>query len=275
MVSVAVAAFCTTWNPCGWISGVLLLPIPAALAISEYYAVFRNSPAAAVVTVILLLLVGGLALVAFIALVGVTLLNDHPFPPLSFVLSNLGIGLWGCVAGWINLVWLRRLKQVALRSTTAKPIRFSWSDVLPALAAIACIVVLAVYFVHNEPPQYAENVSREQAPFGLPEAARNVSFCRGVRGAIAFEFSVDEASFIEWVESGVGSLESQTAGVSVQRITRPYTILRYTALMPESKAPHTITLSNGLYYDWSKADRGVHAAFDRTTGRAYYYFHAH
>lgn len=39
--------------------------------------------------------------------------------------------------------------------------------------------------------------------------------------------------------------------------------------------PDEITINDGLIYTWSNEDRGVQAAFDRTTNRAYYFAHFH
>jgi hypothetical protein len=50
---------------------------------------------------------------------------------------------------------------------------------------------------------------------------------------------------------------------------------RYYVYSTELKGPDRITINSGLSYSWSKEDRGVHAAFDRTTGRAYYQAHFH
>ncbi|MEZ6089903.1 MAG: hypothetical protein R3C05_18120 [Pirellulaceae bacterium] len=148
-------------------------------------------------------------------------------------------------------------------------------ELLVAVTAIACVPALAVYFVRSTPPRYAENVPRDKAPFGLPAEASDVSFCQGFRGTIAYEFAIKEDAFIEWVESGIGSVESDAAKVAIQPITAPYSIPRYSSLMATLTGPDSITIANGLYYAWSKEDRGVHAAFDRSTNRAYYFAHFH
>lgn len=146
---------------------------------------------------------------------------------------------------------------------------------LLGIAAIAFVVCLVSGFVRSTPPRYAEHVTRDKAPFGLPANATDISFCQGVRGTIAYEFTIDEDDFKAWVASGIGSFESNAASVPVAPITTPYTIRRYNALTRDLTGPEEITITQGLYYDWSKEDRGVHAAYDRTTGRAYYFAHFH
>tara|TARA_Y100001933_G_scaffold215598_1_gene222344 strand:- start:179 stop:736 length:558 start_codon:yes stop_codon:yes gene_type:complete len=124
-------------------------------------------------------------------------------------------------------------------------------------------------------PRYAENVPVAEAPFGLPADATDVSFYQGFRGTIAYEFTIDETSFREWVADGIGSIESNASNTELEQITTPVSITRYNAYSPELNGPDSITVNNGLYYSWSFEDRGVYAVFDSTTDRAYYFAHFH
>ena len=148
-------------------------------------------------------------------------------------------------------------------------------EILAMITVIAVVMALAAYFIRTSPPQYAENVSRDEAPFGLPACARDVSFCQGQRGTIAFEFAIDERGFIDWVKSGIGSFESEAAQIPLREITTPQKIHRYHLLVPGRTGADSITVSSGLYYHWSEEDRGVTAIFDRATRRAYYFSHSH
>ena len=58
-------------------------------------------------------------------------------------------------------------------------------------------------------------------------------------------------------------------------ITAPFKITCYSALSSELSGPDSITVTNGLCYEWYKEDRGIYAAFDRSTNRAYYSAHFH
>jgi hypothetical protein len=129
--------------------------------------------------------------------------------------------------------------------------------------------------IRSTPPPYAEHVERADAPFSLPEGATDVSFCQGVRGMTAFEFTTDEEAFRKWVESGIGSSESQAANVPLSPITAPITITRYNALSKRLKGPRSVTVNSGLHYRWSYEDGGIYAVFDSSTNRAYFYAYYH
>ncbi len=276
LISAAIAMFTVTWDPCSFIGGAILLPLPAALAIQQFRGTFRYDATAALVSSVLQFLVSGFALFAFAMTLGEMIVEDIRIPWTSLILPMLGTGLVAGASGWMNLSWSRRLKRsAAADARTVVRASFSRRELLVALTAIACVTALVTYFVRSTPPRYAENVARYKAPFDLPAEATEISFCQGYRGTIAYEFTIDENGFVEWLESGIGSLESDAANVSLQPITVPYSIRRYNSLAANLTGPDSITIANGLHYDWSKEDRGVHAAFDRTTNRAYYYAHFH
>lgn len=268
--------FTVTWDPCPLIGGAIVLPLPAVLAIQQYRGTFRYNAKAALISSVLLFIVAGLASLAFAMTLGEMIVEEVRIPWMSLLLPILATGVVSGASAWMNLSWSRRLKRSATTDElTADRTRFSLRELLIAVVAIACVTVLVTYFVRTTPPRHAENVSRDKAPFGLPAEATEISYCQGFRGTIAYEFTIDEEGFVEWVESGIGSLESDAASVSLQPITAPYSIRRYYGLTANLTGPDSITITNGLYYDWSKEDRGVYAAFDRTTNRAYYYAHFH
>ena len=41
LVSVAIAAFTVTWDPCSLIGGAIILPLPVALAIQQYLSLIH------------------------------------------------------------------------------------------------------------------------------------------------------------------------------------------------------------------------------------------
>jgi hypothetical protein len=275
--SVALAMmWAVAWDPCSFIGGGILLPIPSFLACRQYGAVAWSDSRAARTSAILLFLIGGLALLMFAVNLGEMINAKVRIPWFSLMAPLLGVGVFAISAAWMNLRWSRRLKLVATTSGDAAPIiRLSRRDALAGLSVVDLVAALVLYIVKSTPPQYAEHVAREQAPFGLPAGARDVSYCQGFRGTIAYEFTIDENRFVEWVESGVGSLESNAAGVPLKPIAEPFTITRYYALTKGREGPDSATIKDGLSYSWTKEDRGVYAAFDRATGRAYYFAHFH
>ena len=145
---------------------------------------------------------------------------------------------------------------------------------LPA-APLTLAAALATYFVLTEPPRCGEHVTRDQAPVNVPPGAVDVSYCRGVRGIVAYEFTTTEPEFRQWAEDGIGSTESQAANVALKPVNGRYAILRYPSLTEQAPDYVEAVITDGLYYEWRKEDRGVYAAFDRRTNRAYYHAHFH
>jgi hypothetical protein len=276
LISIAIAAFTVTWDPCSVLGGVILLPLPTVLAVQQYRGAFRANASAAFTSAVLLFVVAGIGLFGFVTTFGELVLEGMGLPWWDLLVPMLMIGIAAGLAGWLNLRWSRRIRRIAVTfSDTIGSPQFSLRELLGAFAAIQGVIALATYIVYSTPPQYAENVSRDAAPFGLPPRASDVSYCRGSRGTIAYEFSIDEGGFIEWVRSGIGSLECQSAGVELKPIVTPYRIRRYYAISLDLQGPDEIVIADGLYYAWYKEDRGVYAAFDRKTGRAYYFAHSY
>ena len=271
LVSVAIAAFTVTWDPCSLIGGAIILPLPAALAIQQYRATFRGVGAAALTAAVLLFIVGGLAAFAFATSFGEIAMVGGELPWFGLLLPMLAVAIVGLLGGWLNLRWRRKLPRTA----TDAEWRFSLREILAAVAAICVLTGLTASFIRSTPPRYAENVSVAEAPFGLPANAIDVSFCQGFRGTIAYEFTIDETSFREWVAEGIGSVESNASNTELEPITSPESISRYNRLSTDLNGPDSITVTSGLHYTWWFEDRGVYAVFDSTTNRAYYYAHFH
>lgn len=276
LVSAAIAMFAVTWDPCSLIGGAILLPFPVILAFQQYCGTFRNIAKAAKRSAVLLFVLAGFAFLGFILTLGEMIVEGVQIPWTSLILPMLAVVVISGISGWLNLCWSRELKRSLTEDAHAGVrVLFSKREILVAVAAATCVTAVVTYLIRSTPPRYAENVARDRAPIDLPAEATKISFCQGFRGTIAYEFTIDEKGFVEWVESGIGSLESDAANVSIRATKEPYTIPRYTSLMESSTAPESITITDGLYYDWSEEDRGIYAAFDRTSNRAYYYAHFH
>jgi hypothetical protein len=274
LISMGISAFAALWDPCAVFTSVWTLAYSSALAFQQYRGTFRRHPGAAFMAAVLLFFVGALATLTCALMLGASAGAGGRIPWGSPLLPQLAIAATSFLAGWSNLQWSRQLRVAGPPEVhSAANSRFSLRELLLGITAIGAVTAMVSSFVRSIPPKYAEHVSRDHAPFGLPATASDISFCQGIRGTIAFEFTIAEDEFIAWVESGIGSLESNSANVALQPITTPYTIRRYYTLTRELTGPESITITKGLFYDWSKEDRGVHAAYDRTTGRAYYFAH--
>jgi hypothetical protein len=264
-----------TWDPCSMIAGVMILPVPIALGLQQYRGTFRNNSNAASTSSLILFIVGGLALAMVISALSEIASEARQIPWMACI-PLLATGIVCGAAAWMNRSWAWRLeKSMTIAANTNESAKYSTQDRWAAVTAMICIIGLVIYFILAEPPQYAEHVSRDNALSSVPSQAIDISFCQGARGIVAYEFTIEEQGFVDWVQAGIGSIEAIAAKVPVRPIAKPYTIIRYNALTQKLSGPDLITISNGLYYEWTKEDRGVYAAFDRTTGRAYYHAHFH
>lgn len=264
-------------NPFAMIGAVFFFPPLLVLAIQQYRGTFRAVPSAATTACILFYIFSGFWIFAFVVTVGDAVAHGTALKMMAVILVPISLLAVTCFAfGWINGIWSRRLRAARDASLFVGRRRgLSLRESLTGIGVIVVMTGITFYQIHSSPPCFAEHIDRSAAPFGLPKDAADVSYCKGFRGTIAFEFSVGEASFRRWVESDIGSIESESSGVSLREVTDPFTMRRYGALRRELNGPESVTVLDGLYYEWSKEDRGVYAAFDRTTGRAYYYFHAY
>lgn len=273
--SVGISALTITWDPCSaLLAGAFFLPLSAALGLQQYRGTFWRNRKAALFAAICLFIVGGLLWLMFITNLGETLLSGERVGLLlDMFWPMLIVGTFAGIAGWANLKWSRRLKVEGV-PTPVRRWQFTLRDLLVGVAVIAELTASVTILVGQISPQYAEHVAPEEVPFELPANARDVSYCRGVRGSIAYEFTIDEEGFKDWINSGVGSIESISANVTLNSITSPVTIARFNSLSSGLNGPQSITITNGLFYSWSKEDRGVHAAFDRNKSRAYFEAHS-
>ncbi|MCA9261196.1 MAG: hypothetical protein KDA61_18400 [Planctomycetales bacterium] len=254
----------------------MTLPFPVWLAYTQYRGTFQRRAESARTAGILLSATSGVALFVFAMTCGELVTNGVDIPWKSLLLPMLSFAVFCCVAAQSNFRWTRRLNSDANAGRAAgTPIKASRHDIIATVAMLAGATVVASYLISSATPEYAEHVARDQAPFGLPSDARDVSFCHGPRGTIAYEFGTAEASFVSWVEAGIGSLESSAAHVALRPINGSYGIARYHRLNQKLDGPKSVEILDGLFYEWTKEDRGVYAAYDRKSGRAYYFAHFH
>jgi len=259
-----------------------LLPFPVALAISQYLAVFRRNVKSATIAAVLLFCPGGLAGLVFVMTageIGMEGMKGIDLVPGFLLLPILVPCTASVLLGWINWRWRETMKASAHdspgESSGLRPLQFSLRELLAAVTVLAVVMGLAAYFSKPAQPRYAEHVDQSRAPSSIPDGASDISFCHGYRGTIAYEFTIDEQGFRDWVNSGIGSLESEAARVQIEPIKGPHKIYRYCCLTSELIGPDEATVTQGLHYSWSKEDRGVHAVFDSVANRAYYFAHSH
>lgn len=126
------------------------------------------------------------------------------------------------------------------------------------------------------PPHTAEHVAAANAGFDLPDGATDVSYYRH-DAWIAYEFTTDEQRFRDWIKGDRFAPEPGVEKfVGIAEIDEPFSIHRYLQGVrqeaneePANHGEDHATVTEGLEYVWEIEDRGVRAAFDRTTNRAY------
>ena len=272
LVSTSISAIADTGNPFSLIGGPIIFAISMSLVIQQYRATFRQVRSAATFAAVMLFIGGGFLAFALVVTFGEMVSRGVHLAWLGILLPVLAMSLFGAVAGWLNMRWSRKLPKLA---NSSPGFRFTIRELLAVTAMVSFVMALTTLFIRSDPPKYAEHVDISAAPFGLPENATDISFCRGNRGTIAYEFRTDETSFRDWVASGIGSMESITSGEMLVPIANPVFVRRYNVLSADLTGPDSITVDTGLHYVWSYEDRGVDAVFDSSTNRAYYYAHFH
>jgi len=280
LISAFIAAIVDELNPFALVSAGMLLPWCAVLAIQQYRGIFRGVPSGALTAAVLLFTASGLFLLVMLGTIAniVTCARDAItwgmiMPPLAVPLVGMAICL---LMASIDLRWANRLRRAyATGLARHKRSAVTGREGILLLAILAAMVGATSYMIASTPPRYAEHIDPAAAPFRLPAGASDVSYRKGYRGSITYEFNINEHRFRTWVASGIGSRESDLAGVTVKNITDAFTIPRYTGWVPQSNEPEEVTITDGLYYSWSRQDRGVYAGYDRSSGRAYYYAHFH
>jgi hypothetical protein len=272
-LSAALSLFVRLWDPCSWVSIVIFGSMSLALGAWQYRGVFRKSATAARNAGALLAVIGTLLLGTFVIgnaeIAWSSGSRFLPAMPEVFVVS-----LAMLLAATVNVRLSQRLRREPAAPTGPRW-RFSLFDALAALTVIAGVSACTAAMVRQIHPRCAEHVSASRVPTQLPADATDVSYCQGSRGTFACEFRCSEQAFREWIEGGIGSIESQAANIAIEEITAPISVRRFTVLQPNATGPETATITAGLEYAWSKEDRGVDAVFDRLHRRGYLFEHSH
>ncbi|WP_146462488.1 hypothetical protein [Rubripirellula tenax] len=117
----------------------------------------------------------------------------------------------------------------------------------------------------------ASNVpSKDFAIRELPDDASDIHFALnpGIRNPNSyFEFTTSETAFLAWAAHQP----------NVERVDKPqFIIYRYSDYPGETDDRGSIVVDDGYLFEWynpNDGDHGEHIAYDRSTGRAYYWSH--
>ena len=272
LVAVSIGAMASTFDPCSFISGVILLPVPLFIAVQQYRGVFHRQTGAAFAAACCLVVFG--ALFVFGAVVNV----------LEFVFDNRRTGVdWGkdwpgfCILAVIGLVGLTNIvlawqswrwsKLLALAGLGAAKRSFSLRELLAVITVIGLVAGCARWATDSR-PAIGIDVPPETAPRPVPSTAKNVCYSNGGRGTQFIEFTTDEATFRKWVAAEVEPLGHRKLGHQVHPLSA---FSSPTGVIGVDGERHE--LQRGLSYGWSFEDEGVSATFDADTGRAYFHVH--
>ena len=257
--------------------GVLIAPLFSVLAVQQYRGTFRGVPSAATTASVIQYGWGGLLLFGVATTAGEAMADSIAVSFLASVLVPMFLSAsFSLVSGRMNALWARCLRT-AFCAGAARPIQrgFSLRELILAVTVIAAMTAITTPLIRTAKPKFAEHIHAADAPFHSPAGATDVSYSRGFRGTVAFEFTCDELAFRDWVVAGIGSIEARAAAVPIREISSSHTITRYYAYASQLNGPTEIAVNSGLFYSWSREDRGVHAVYDRATGRGYYHAHYH
>lgn len=115
--------------------------------------------------------------------------------------------------------------------------------------------------------QVTYNATRDDVWLQLPADATRINrYQPGAMGPNTyFEFDTSEESFLAWV--------GRYRNAKLVNHSGPHRIYRYSAYGPNADPNDAVTIMNGLLFEWLEEDRGEHIAYDRDSGRAYYWSH--
>ena len=216
---------------------IFFIPVSILVGLLQYRATFRKDAASAQTVAVLMYCAGGFCIFASVVVV-IEVLWESTLSDVFAVLATISVpsfavGAYGLLCGWINWRWEKTLRQARLLShqdapEEADPAETENTDPEPlsrwqitawefflAVTIIATVTALTTYYVRSMAPRLGEHLTREEVPFRLPEGASDVCYYRFGPNR-AFEFTIDEAGFFAWVESGPGTLESEADNLPVE-----------------------------------------------------------
>ncbi len=265
LVGASIGAMASTFDPCSFISGVILLPVPLFIAVQQYRGVFHRQTGAAFAAACCLVVFG--ALFVFGAVVNVlefvfdnrrTGVDWSRDWPLFCILASIGlVGLTNVALGWRTIQWTRRLRAAGLPSLTRT---FSLRELLAMIAVIGLVAGIARLTVDRR-PSTGVNVPPDQAPVSVPATAKDVCYQNWGRGGYAVDFTTDEATLRTWIAE-VAVPPWDRAEVKPLQRTAECVVRDY--------RDNAWIATDVLEYSWSFEGNGAVAVFDPATGRAYY-----
>ncbi|HEY2837907.1 MAG TPA: hypothetical protein VGJ26_02075 [Pirellulales bacterium] len=255
---------------------VILWPLAILVAWSQYAAIVRHSLSAANRIYALLFFLCSMWGLFLVVTLGEGISKGINLRFSWWLFAIVGAVVFQLlIAARESLRWKRTLATAESAGYVSQKRTYTLREMFAATGYIAAVLGVSTAMMRDPPAKFGEHVKRNEAPEDVPAGATDLSFGRGHRGTIAYEFLIDEQGFVDWVNAGLGSIEAQSSGAKLREINGSASIRRYPVFIPNHPGETSATVLHGLEYLWSKEDRGVHAIFDRDTNRAYYEAHYH
>lgn len=257
-----------SWDPCAIFGGIIFFTGSLVLGGAQYLGTFRRDVRAAGFCCAILFAVGGLLLFGIAVATAEYLVKGGGNLPLGVAATFASVGSLFVTAGWLNYRWQAQLPLPSRDSRWAW--RLSLREILGFTTAAGVCLGIAMYFINTSPEHFAEHLEITNPPFGIPAGAKDISYCQGGRGTIAYEFTIDEARFRTWAEAEFAYRED-----TYHEENGRMRVTTYRTLLPGSRDVEQTEIPHALIYSWAESDAGTYAVFDRDTNRAYYFSHSH
>jgi hypothetical protein len=268
---IVVACATEPPNPFLYVGSAVTIPVGLLTALAQYRGTFRRVGSAA--TLVGNLLFGLAAFTAFglVANLGEVVAEGRSLDTM-FVIGGimlLVIFISGGM-GALNAAWARQITRDSWADADDGGRRgVSLRELMLGVATCAVMIGMTAHAIRTAPPVAGEHFDVADAPVNVPADASDVCFSRGLHGREAYEFTIDEAGFRQWI----AALETTGKPNAAEEISMPVTIARYVAYASQFPGDRDATISKGLFYDVTEGRRHGRTVFDRSTNRAYYESH--
>ncbi len=262
------------WNPFAMMGSFVILPGVMAVAYGQFNAVFRYRSESACWVYVMYFVLAGLAILGLAANLP-EVIQDKPFNRevfLDFVIHFggifLGVAAYFVFCGVLMMRWYRKIRRAGAEGVVLAGLlgRRIITEIFFAVFLVPLVLGGVYGHYRGEIIDFGEGVERVD---WLPETASKVSYYISYNYT-AYEFTIPEGDFLEWVKG---------KGWEVAEITSPVVVERYNQRKDRVKGqsevvqeePDTATVEAGLYYKELERDGGrTVVVYDRAKERAYY-----
>ena len=233
-----------SWDVCMGAFGVLLLPICTAIGVQQYRGTFRSAAGAAMFVAVALLLLSFLFAFGTVTNFCEAVWQGGFVEALGLFAFLLLYTAFLFVASLLNYGWATSLKGRPTQPSKS----FTLKELFGFVTAAAMVFGLAAFVAQDARTQYAEHLSPDETSLSVPPGASDICYCHGFRGTIAYEFTIDEQGFLDWVEERFDIPNpAESKHESFGPIDRETRIRRYVSLSADLHGPEYAVVSQGGY----------------------------